>query len=267
MNGWNALLEEWNFPAVLIIVMLIFLYWIRKAYGNMHTGFWHWFALFAALILAVFALISPLSYLAKKYLFFAHMVRHVLVLMVIPALFWASVAKHDITPAEIKMEKLLYKPLITWPLFLCVMWLLHVPEVVAKVSSEKYASIDFQAWVAVLSLLAGIWFYFPVLGMRSIRAMHPLRCVAYLVTACIGCSLLGIAIAFSPKLLYPGFTGTDPSDPVSVLVRNVWKIQPRTDQQIAGLIMWVPGCLIYLSVSMSILFSWLRKGDREKAVA
>jgi len=56
------------------------------------------------------------------------------------------------------------------------------------------------------------------------------------------------------------------SGSLQALVQNEWNISPTSDQQIAGLIMWVPGCLIYLSMSIVIFYRWMaseKSSDKE----
>ena len=41
-------------------------------------------------------------------------------------------------------------------------------------------------------------------------------------------------------------------------------ISPAIDQQAAGLIMWVPACLIYLSIILITLNKWYKMPEDEK---
>jgi cytochrome c oxidase assembly factor CtaG len=50
------------------------------------------------------------------------------------------------------------------------------------------------------------------------------------------------------------------------MIRNKWKISAAVDQQIAGLIMWVPCCLIYLTASMILLIKWFDENEPGKAI-
>ncbi|MCG8474213.1 MAG: cytochrome c oxidase assembly protein [Cytophagales bacterium] len=232
----------------------------------------HWIFYWLSFLLLIFAVASPLAYLSGGFVFYAHMIQHVLLLMVVPALLWMSradsfnVKKHPFN-----------RPYWAWAVFIAFMWVLHYPLLTSWLVTEPSSGVCppfaasaggthselshiLHALSLFLALLVGLWFYYPVLGNRSLQRLHPLRSVAYLVTACIGCSLLGIAITFSPHLLYPDFY-PKLSHPVGQLVWQHWHITPRADQQIAGLIMWVPGCLIYLTLSMRIFLKWINQYD------
>jgi putative membrane protein len=105
-------------------------------------------------------------------------------------------------------------------------------------------------------LVAGIIFSWPVINPYSEYRISALSGVLYLSTACIFCSLLGLLITFAPVGTYTQYTHLMNSDVYLSTIRNKWGISEAADQQIGGLIMWVPCCLIYLSVSMYLLVSW-----------
>ena len=60
-------------------------------------------------------------------------------------------------------------------------------------------------------------------------------------------------------------TYLNPQDAAGILpyLRNELCITPGVDQQIAGLTMWVPGCLIYLTASMITLAQWYRAPEAD----
>jgi len=37
---------------------------------------------------------------------------------------------------------------------------------------------------------------------------------------------------------------------------SVWGLSQQVDQQLGGLLMWVPGCMIYVSGAMNLLLRW-----------
>ena len=44
--------------------------------------------------------------------------------------------------------------------------------------------------------------------------------------------------------------------PVFATFRNPMPMSVRTDQEIAGLMMWVPGCILYVISSVELLLHW-----------
>jgi hypothetical protein len=76
--------------------------------------------------------------------------------------------------------------------------------------------------------------------------MSPLAGMVYLFTACLGCTLLGILIALSPIEVCPAFLHSTEEGGMLALVRHRWGVSAAEDQQIGGLLMWVPACAVYL---------------------
>ena len=91
------------------------------------------------------------------------------------------------------------------------------------------------------------------MGPRMEERLSPLAGIPYLFTACIACSLLGIWIAFAPVSVCPVFMAPIAPPGVLAMIRNQWGLTPAMDQQIAGLLMWVPACLVYLGAILILL--------------
>jgi cytochrome c oxidase assembly factor CtaG len=83
----------------------------------------------------------------------------------------------------------------------------------------------------------------------------------YLFTACLGCSLLGLLISFAPVNTYHHFLSMHDAFGINNIILNNWKLTARIDQQSAGLIMWVPCCLIYVSGAMYLLVQWFHSKE------
>src|SRR5207302_54415 len=100
-------------------------------------------------------------------------------------------------------------------------------------------------------LVSGTIFWWPVLGSLEERRLAPVAAISYLFSACTACSLLGAAITFAPAGLYTAYL--QPEDRLGILrlVRYGWQLDPKSDQQLGGMLMWVPGCLIYLSAILA----------------
>lgn len=88
------------------------------------------------------------------------------------------------------------------------------------------------------------------------QRLSPLAGIGYLFTACTACNALGIILTFSPVTVCSVYM--HPADPLGMLatIRGDWGISHEKDQQIDGLLMWVPMCLIYLSAIFGQLARW-----------
>jgi len=60
---------------------------------------------------------------------------------------------------------------------------------------------------------------------------------------------------FSSTILYPTYARAP----------RIWGISPEIDQQAAGLIMWIPGGLVFLLVLTIVWFRWLGRDDYEQS--
>jgi putative membrane protein len=80
-------------------------------------------------------------------------------------------------------------------------------------------------------------------------------------TACTACTLLGILVTFSPVQVCSVYA--HPVDRLGALslIRDGWGLTPKADQEIGGLMMWVPGCMIYLGSILSLYARYLRDED------
>jgi cytochrome c oxidase assembly factor CtaG len=94
--------------------------------------------------------------------------------------------------------------------------------------------------------------------------MSPLAGVAYLFSACVGCTLLGVLITLSPIEVCPAFL--HPADGLGVLplIRQGWGLSAAEDQQIGGLLMWVPACAVYTSGILGMLARWYGRAEQEE---
>ncbi|MCK5709794.1 MAG: cytochrome c oxidase assembly protein, partial [Deltaproteobacteria bacterium] len=88
------------------------------------------------------------------------------------------------------------------------------------------------------------------------RRLSPLVSTLYLSSACLGCTILGMLITFAGAGLYAAYLNPVDSIGILPLLRGELCLTPGVDQQIGGLTMWVPGCLIYLSASMVTIARW-----------
>ena len=102
----------------------------------------------------------------------------------------------------------------------------------------------------------GVAFWWQILAPNEASRLSPLAAVIYLFSACLGCTALGIIITFAPVGVCSVYM--HPVDRLGMLatIRNEWGMTPERDQQVGGLLMWVPMCLIYLSAIFGQLARW-----------
>ena len=215
-----------------------------------------------ALLLFTLALASPIGQLADGYLFSAHMLQHLLLVLVVPPLALMGLAPVLGRAAPRRIARVLLRPIVAWGLGVGAMWLWHEPTLCDAASRSPLVHR-----VQELSLLAmGTAFWWPILSPGRRSRLPPLGGVVYLFTACVACSLLGILITFSPVEVCSVFAHPVDSLGVMPLVRDGWGLTPQNDQQIGGLLMWVPACLVYGAGILGVVGRMFREHDHDGAL-
>lgn len=216
----------------------------------------------AAIVLLCVACLSPVGRLADGYLFSAHMLQHLLLVLVVPAFLLMGIPSSPepatarlaaLAAAARPLRSIAGSPLVAWGLGVGAMWVWHAPTLCDAASRSPVVHRLQEASFLVM----GTAFWWPVLAPRVAARLSPLAGVLYLFSACTACTLLGILLTFSPVEVCSVFA--HPIDRLGVmsLLRDGWGLTPERDQQLGGLLMWVPACLVYgagIMVQLSHLF-------------
>ena len=180
-----------------------------------------------AVLVLVVIFVSPLCALSSA-LFSARTVHHVLlVAAAAPLVAWAL-------PRPARQPSL-----AGWTSgFVAVFWAWHAPGAYGAAMSNDLVYALMQA--SLLATATGAW--------RAVRAARPGGAVVALLATTVLMGLLGAILTFAPRALYAPHA----------LTTMAWGLSPLEDQQIAGLIMWIPAAGIYLASALSILAGVLR---------
>jgi putative membrane protein len=244
-------------PLLLILILLIYgilfsLYHKYLSHGNKIYFLISLTILFILLFPAYNSLWFP-DYPASL-----HMIQHITLLLIVPPIILSAVPEKifekTIKNKFIKTGVLFFKrPLIAYSIGMSTVWLLHISMFSAqhqhahpiqdKIFLNMISYSPKMGFEFLIQLTAGIIYSLPVfIPVQSLK-LPSLQRVLYLFFSCLGCSILGIFISMNGNFLYL----TNPADP-----------DISFDMQLAGLIMWVPGCILYVSKSMIILSDFFR---------
>ncbi|MFN3151470.1 cytochrome c oxidase assembly protein [Bremerella sp.] len=249
---WNLASPVWLVVVPLLIAAIT---WRKKLTGA------NWWWLGVAMVVLVLAFVSPIGVLAGGYLFSAHMVQHLLLLLIVPlalTLFLPRPLVESLLarPRLAKLNTLLSTPVIGWIAGLGAMWLWHVPSLCSAATQSDALSL----LRTTTFLAAGFAFWWPIYSPVARYRLDPLLAVIYLFSACAGCTLLGIYITFTPVSVCPAFA--NPIDRVGILTSLYQAgFTPMVDQQLGGLLMWVPPCSLYICAILSVLCRWYAMED------
>jgi putative membrane protein len=262
--GLEFWLTQWNWDPSLVIgaILIVGLYFYaigplrrRNNYEPVSKG--KIFAFMLGTVLMFLALVSPLDELGDSYLFSAHMVQHLFLTIVGPPLLLIGTPEWFIRP--IVRNKLLFKlarfftyPAVAFVLFNADFFLWHAPLLYnATLENESIHIFEHLTFI-----IFGLLNWWPIFSpSKDLPRLSLGGQILYLFLSGMPVVLLGAGLTFSSPLYAP-----------YIAAPRVWGISAATDQQLGGLIMWVPGNLIYIII-MSVLFlRWMQNKDREQAV-
>ena len=210
------------------------------------------------------ALLSPLEVYSDQ-LFSVHMVEHVLLLELVPPLFWVA---HPLPvllwglpgPVRRRVGRLfsarspLRRPLglassptLAASAYLLTVGVWHLPGLYDAAQGEGIVHyMEHASFLAV-----GLLFWWPVIHPRGKRRLGVVACVPYMLLAAAEGGLIGGVFTFYGHPLYKVYAES-----------NAFGISPLADQQLAVVVMWAVGGLIYLTWAFVLLVLYLLEEDR-----
>jgi putative membrane protein len=209
---------------------------------------------FAGVLLLALDLMSPLDRLADEYLFSAHIAQHFVLALIVPPLLLFGLPKR-LTEMALRrplirgLDRRIGHPPVSWLLGVGAMLIWHIPALF----NAALASDGLHIFQHLSFLIAGTIYWWPIIVGWEISMAGS---IAYLFTACLSCSLLGAILTFNSPGLYPAYLHPPDSLGILPLLRDQWGLDPAKDQQLGGLMMWVPGCFVYLSAILWMLARW-----------
>lgn len=199
---------------------------------------------FTGLAVLAMALLSPLDAWGAD-LFSAHMLQHELMMLVaaplivcgkpLPVVTWAfrprdrrriaSMIKATVTR---DLWRALTQPPCAWSVHAVVLWAWHMPRLF-EAGLESHTVHAMQHFSFVMSALL---FWSSLIGSRMRHGMA----VPYILSTAIHTGVLGALLTFSPRAWYPAYSESAPA----------WGLTALQDQQLGGLIMWVPAGFVFV---------------------
>lgn len=219
----------------------------------------------AGWLLMAAALVTPLHDLSRR-LFWAHMVEHEMImalaapllvlarplgpmLWALPAGWRGPVGRLPRTPGFRPVWRFLTRPVVATVLHGLAIWIWHVPPFFAAALATEWLH-----WAQHLSFLAtALLFWWSILEDRG-REHGRGAAVLLLFVTSVHTSILGVLLVFSPRVWIPA----------QVLAAPDWGLRPLEDQQLAGLVMWVPGGIVYVVAALALAGAWIAASGRAR---
>lgn len=260
-TGWNW--ELWLLVSLSLAVVTYLLGMRRMGREQRHRLLDRFrFAAFAGGIATlIIALISPLDALAD-HLFSAHMTQHLLLLLVAPPLLvasrpvitwlWAFNLRQRRAIGHVWMRgglhgivRPLMLPLPVWLLLTFVLWFWHLPApYVWALNSEAVHVLEHLSF-----LIVSLAFWNIVIQPYGRRALDYGASLLYVASIGFQNGLLGAVLTFAAQPLYPLDTAP-------------FGLARLEDQQLAGVIMWVPASAVHLWTLGALFMAWLGEAGR-----
>jgi putative membrane protein len=247
--------------ALLVIAATMYATGFARLLSHVHARrelLWRAAAFAAGWAALALALLSPLDTAASGS-FALHMIQHETLMLIaapllvlgrgLPTFLWAFPPDSRLALGRLTHRswiagswKLLTTPLSAWILHALALWLWHAPAFFNAAVLNPVV----HDWQHVTFLVTALIFWHALLR----RASHGARAmgIIYLFTTTIHTGVLGALLTFARKPLYTSIdSGLGP-----------WlALTPLEDQQLGGLIMWVPGALVYVSVALALVARWI----------
>lgn len=235
---------------------------------------WRPISYWAGLLVIALALVSPIDVLVQQ-LFFTHMTQHLLLIMIappllllpnpMPFLLWGLptrlrflagrfigllLNKNSMTGSLIRKVT---TPGIIYLTFIIIIFGWHDPNLYnAALRSEFVHDLEH-----ITFFLAGMLFWWQVIGAGPVihKQFGQIGRIVFTLAAIPPNMALGIVLAFTPVVIYTFYNDAP----------RLLNMSPLTDQQLSGIIMWIPGSMMYLIAAL-ILIAGVLKGEDAKPV-
>jgi putative membrane protein len=214
---------------------------------------------FAGLAVLLGSLTGPLHDLSDYYLFSAHMVQHLLLVFAMPPLLlygtpgWmlSPLLRH---PLVLRLGRTLTRPSGAFASFNLVLVAWHLPPLYNLAMDHHGVHIVQHLMIMGASVI--LWWPVVSPSPELPRAPYPVQ-MLYLFLVGLPMVVVSIFITMAESVLYPYYAAAP----------RVWEaLTPHTDQHLGGLIMWIPGGLVFLIAISVVFFRWQAAGGQDGAI-
>jgi putative membrane protein len=205
------------------------------------------------------ALVSPIHALGQR-VFTAHMIEHELLMAVAApllvasfpaaAMMWAlpmplrrAFARAGHASMVRAVWAVISRPLAATLLHGVAIWVWHVPALFQAALEQGF--LHYAQHASFFG--TGLLFWWALLP-RPGREQSYGGAVMHLFFTSLHTGLLGVLLLVSPRLWYPA----------NASGAALWGLGPLEDQQLAGLVMWVPAGLVYGGAALLLAGLWIR---------
>lgn len=280
----KAVLTSWDLrPEVLIVLVtlgvLFSVGWWRlrrrtsRARGLYSLGaVWRLVAYLSALVIIGISLMSPIDVMSQQ-LFFMHMIQHLLLVMIaaplllitnpLPIVLWGLPAGlrrrvgaglSALIAGKSRFRQGLRSatgPGIVWLLWVIALIGWHDPNMYNWALRSEFAHDLEHLSFFIAALL--FWWHVTGAGPHIHKQVQGVGRIAFVLSAVPTSMMLGVVLAFVPVVVYTYYEA----------VPRLWGIDPLTDQKIGGIIMWIPGSMMYILAALVLIARIMQKDEAQ----
>jgi cytochrome c oxidase assembly factor CtaG len=274
-GGWHSIaaaaMSRWTWEPFTIAALVlsaamyvagVLALWRRAGRGH-GVRYWEAAAFVSGLLTLAIALLSPLAWVSEI-LFSAHMTQHEMLMLVaapllvigqplqamlwvLPAAWREAWARFAGRRATVAMWQALTGPLVVFLLHALALWLWHAPRLYeAALGHDGVHAVQHVSFVLTAAL-----FWWGMVHGRYGRRGYGIA-VLYVFLTAIHSSILGALMTIAPRVWYPAY----------VAAGAQWQVDALVDQQLAGLLMWVPSGVMFIIFGVGLFAAWV--GESEK---
>jgi putative membrane protein len=141
-------------------------------------------------------------------------------------------------------------PLAAFLVHSVLLWIWHAPLLFnATLTSDLVHTLQHLSFI-----LPALLFWWALIH-HGPNAMGYGIAVLYLFIIALHSQLLGVLMTFANTIWYPGYAHST----------QAWGLSPLEDQQLAGLIMWIPAGVVYIIAALALMAGWMREGEARAA--
>ena len=261
----------WDATTAVVLILLAALYvrgavllWRRDA-GRVTLRRWQAAGFAAGWIAATVALLSPLGRLSDV-LFSAHMAQHEILMLIsaplmvigrpfvvmmwaLPAAWRTSIGHGIRRPALQSAWSALTGPLVVLVLHAVVLWAWHIPAMFeAALRNETIHVLQHLTFFVTAAL-----FWWSLIHGRYGKVGYGAG-VVYVFATAMHSQILGALLTFGQRIWYPTHAARTGA-------------RALEDQQLAGVVMWVPFGAIFVVIALALFSAWLGEIERRVKIA
>jgi putative membrane protein len=223
----------------------------RRRHGHPPAPAWRIACFTAGLGVLLVSLNGPIHDLSDYYLFSIHMVQHLLLTLVLPPLLIAGLpgwlADGPIRrPLPRRIGRFLTRPLVAGAIFTVTLTVWHLVPMYDLMMRNHEVHIATH----LMFIVAAVIMWWP--AMSTATALPPLGYgprALYLFLVSIPMQLVAAIITFAEDVLYDWYS----------VAPRTWGLSPNEDQQLGGLLMWVPGNMYMLAAIAAVFYVWAKR--------